>query len=58
MVYRDRKLVASEEPYEVAYFAEKHGIGAEEAREILDRAGRGRQKADALGGQGAAPRFT
>jgi hypothetical protein len=48
MVDMDRKLVASEEQYELAYFAQKHGISAAEAREILDRAGRSREKADAL----------
>ena len=48
MVDMDRKLVASEEQYEVAYFAKKHGISAEKARNILDRAGRSREKADEL----------
>ena len=48
MVDMDRKLVASEEQYEVAYFARKHGISADKAKEILDRAGRSREKADAL----------
>ncbi len=48
MVDMDRKLVASEEQYEVAYFAKKHGITAEEARRILDYAGRSRAKADEM----------
>jgi hypothetical protein len=48
MVDMDRKLVASEEQYEVTYFAKKHEISAEEARSILDRAGRSRSKADEM----------
>jgi len=48
MVDMDRKLVASEEQYEVAYFAKKHGISTDRAKEILARAGRSREKADAL----------
>ena len=35
MVDMDRKLVASEEQYEVAYFAKKHGISAEKAGTLL-----------------------
>ncbi len=48
MVDLDRKLVASEEQYEVAYLATKHGISAEKARAILDRASRSREKADEM----------
>lgn len=48
MVDMDRKLVASEEQYEVSYFAKKHGITAAKAREILERAGPSRRKADEL----------
>lgn len=48
MVDMDRKLVAAEEQYELAYFAKKHKISTERARNILDRAGRSREKADAL----------
>ncbi|MDB5506810.1 MAG: hypothetical protein JWR75_1448 [Devosia sp.] len=32
---QDRKLVAETEPYEVEYFARKHGLTAGEAREVL-----------------------
>jgi hypothetical protein len=48
MVDMDRKLVASEEQYEVAYFAKKHGISSDEAQAILAQAGRSREKADEL----------
>ena len=48
MVDMDRKLVASEEQYEVAYFAKKHGISSDEAKAILAQAGRSRKKADDL----------
>lgn len=48
MAKMDRKLVASEQQYEVAYFAKKHRISAAEAREVLQQAGRSRQKANEL----------
>ncbi|RYE08273.1 MAG: DUF3606 domain-containing protein [Hyphomicrobiales bacterium] len=44
----DRKLVAAEQQYEVVYFAKKHRITAADARGILQRAGRSREKANAL----------
>lgn len=43
----DRSRVASEQQYEIGYFAEKHGISVGQAREILDLAGPSREKADA-----------
>ena len=43
---RDRAKVNSQEQYEVAYFAHKHGITAAEAREILKQAGPSREAAD------------
>lgn len=39
--------VSAEEQYEVSYFAEKHGIRAAKAREIIELAGNSRAKADA-----------
>jgi hypothetical protein len=48
MAQMDRKLVASKEQYEVAYFAQKHRITAADAREVLQRAGRSREKANEL----------
>ena len=47
----DRKRVAGEQPYEVGYFARKHGITSEEARKIIKRAGASRERADALAEQ-------
>ena len=43
---RDRAKVNAEEPYEVSYFAQKHGISAEQARKILAEAGPSRKAAD------------
>jgi hypothetical protein len=45
---RDRAKVNSEEPYEVSYFAQKHGLSASKAREILDKAGPSRRVADEM----------
>ncbi|MDO6414934.1 DUF3606 domain-containing protein [Sphingomonas sp. BIUV-7] len=44
----DRSRVAAGEPYEVAYFARKHGIGSAEARSIIKEAGSDRKAANAL----------
>ena len=51
----DRSRVSGSEPYEVRYFADKHGISIEQAeelirqhgnqREVLDRAAEGLRKA-------------
>ena len=49
---QDRARVAGEEPYEVSYFAKKHGLPAEEARKIIDANGPSRASCDA-----AAERF-
>jgi hypothetical protein len=43
---RDRAKVSSEDQYEVAYFAQKHGLSASKAREILEQAGPNRKAAD------------
>ncbi len=43
---QDRKLV-SQQPYEVAYFAKKHGISAAKARSIIKEHGPSRRKCDA-----------
>ncbi|HEY9012688.1 MAG TPA: DUF3606 domain-containing protein [Devosia sp.] len=43
---RDRAKVNAEEPYEVGYFAHKHGISAEQARKILANSGPSRKAAD------------
>ena len=44
----DRKLVAKSQQYEVAYFARKHGMTAADARAILQKAGRSREKANEM----------
>ena len=48
MVSMDRKLVSSKQQYEVKYFAHKHGLSAADARSVLQRAGRSREKANEL----------
>ena len=42
----DRRLVASNEGYEVSYFARKHGITAEETRKLIKKVGNNREKLD------------
>jgi len=44
---RDRAAVASNEPYEVGYFAKKHGITRKEAQALIDRIGNDREMLDA-----------
>lgn len=44
---QDRRKVAGEEPYEVAYFASKHGLSQEQARELIERIGNDRTELDA-----------
>jgi hypothetical protein len=42
----DPKLVASQQPYEVDYFARKHDLTKEQALNILAKAGPSREKAN------------
>jgi hypothetical protein len=44
---RDRSRVAGGEGYEVRYFADKHGITIDHARDLIDRIGNDRDKLDA-----------
>jgi hypothetical protein len=44
---QDRGRVAAEEPYEVNYFAKKHGLSAQQAREIIEKHGPNRNKLNA-----------
>ena len=44
----DRSRVSGSEPYEVEYFARKHGISTDRAKEIIREAGNDREKADRL----------
>jgi hypothetical protein len=43
---RDRATVAGSEPYEVEYFAEKHGLTMEQARDLISSVGNSREKLD------------
>ena len=47
----DRGRVAGDEPYEVSYFAQKHGISAEQARELIERHGNDRDTLDREAGK-------
>jgi hypothetical protein len=42
----DRSRVSADEPYEVEYFARKHGISQQEALEIIERYGPSREACD------------
>jgi len=44
---RDRSRVAGDQDYEVDHFARRHGISAEQARELIDRHGNDRDTLDA-----------
>lgn len=44
---QDRARVARDQPYEVAYFAEKHAITLDVARQIIDEFGPSREACDA-----------
>ena len=42
----DRRRVAGEQPYEVSYFARKHGITEEQAQDLIERIGNDREALD------------
>jgi ribosomal protein S19E (S16A) len=42
----DRRRVAAKEPYEVAYFAKKHGISIDDAKKIINKTKGSRRIAD------------
>lgn len=46
--WQDRQRIAKDEPYEVEYFARKHGLSAGDARSILDESGPDRSRADEM----------
>jgi hypothetical protein len=48
---RDRSRVSGSEPYEVEYFAEKHGLNAQQARDLIAEHGNDREKLDAAAGK-------
>lgn len=43
---QDRSRVAGDEPYEVEYFASKHGLSQDQARDLIDRIGNDRDALD------------
>lgn len=43
----DRRRVAADQGYEVSYFARKHGISTDQARDLIGRIGNDRDKLDA-----------
>lgn len=43
----DRRRVASGQGYEVGYFARKHGISRDQARDLIKRIGNDREKLNA-----------
>lgn len=43
---RDRSRVSGSEPYEIEYFAKKHGLSAEQARTLIEDIGNNREKLD------------
>lgn len=46
-IKEDRKLISSDETYEVAVFAKKYGIPPSEAATVIKRYGPSRKKLDA-----------
>ncbi|MBX4996686.1 DUF3606 domain-containing protein [Rhizobium lentis] len=42
----DRRRISASEPYEVRYFAKKHGISRDEAEKIVKRHGSDRNEAN------------
>ena len=48
---RDRSRVSGSETYEVEYFAEKHGLTAQQARDLIADVGNDREKLDAAAGK-------
>ena len=48
---RDRAKISGSEQYEVQYFAQKHGISTDRARDIIKQAGNNRARADELAGE-------
>ncbi len=44
---RDRSRAAAGQGYEVSYFARKHGLTTDQAREIIKRVGNDREKLNA-----------
>jgi hypothetical protein len=43
---RDRATVSGDEPYEVRYFADKHGLTTQQAEELIEKHGNNRAQLD------------
>jgi hypothetical protein len=43
---QDRSRISASEPYEVERFAQKHGTGQQQAREIIEKHGPDREACD------------
>jgi len=43
----DRRTVSASQGYELRYFAHKHGITADQARELIKKVGNNREKLNA-----------
>ncbi|MHB2265676.1 DUF3606 domain-containing protein [Aliihoeflea sp. PC F10.4] len=43
---QDRARVSAKQPYEVAYFAQKHGLSQQQARDIIEKHGPSRDACD------------
>lgn len=48
---RDRARVAGEQDYEVRYFADKHGITIQQAKDLIEKHGNSREELDAAAGR-------
>lgn len=53
---RDRATVSADEPYEVEYFARKHGLKMDEARDLIAKHGGRREALDRAAEQLKRPR--
>ena len=48
---RDRSRVSESEPYGIEYFAQKHGLSAQQARDLIAEVGNDREELDAAAGE-------
>jgi hypothetical protein len=48
---RDRSRVSGSEPFEFEYFAQKHGLNAQQARDLIVEVGNDRAKLDGAAGK-------
>lgn len=48
---QDRSRVSGSEGYEVSYFARKHGLTAQQARDLIKKVGNSREKLNEAAGK-------